>query len=55
MIHIYKIITFSQVALIIIASNSTERDTIIQTCKINAAIIKEIDKADNIIISADYV
>lgn len=55
MVHLYKVITFNKIALIIIASNSVQRDNIIKTCKIDAAIIKEVDKADNIIISADYV
>lgn len=55
MVHIYKVIIFNKIALIVVASNSVQRDNIIKTCKIDAAIIKEIDKADNIVISADYV
>lgn len=55
MVHLYKVITFNKIALIVVASNSIQRDNIIKTCKIDATIIKEIDKADNIIISADYV
>jgi len=55
MIYIYQIITYSRTTLTVIASNSTDRDNIIETCHIEAAIVKEIAKTDNIIISKDFV
>lgn len=55
MVHIYQVVTYSRVTLTVIASNSTDRDIIIKTCRIDAAIIKEIAKTDNIVISKDFV
>ena len=55
MVHIYEIWTYTRAKLTVVATDSTERDIIIEKCRIDAAIVKEIVKTDNIIISKHLI
>lgn len=55
MVHIYEVWTYTKTKLTVIASDSSERDAILEKCHIEVAIVKHIAKSDNIIISKSIV
>ena len=55
MVHIYEVWTYTKAKLTVIASDSSERDAILEKCHIEVAIVRHIAKCDNIIISKNIV
>lgn len=55
MVHIYEVWTYTKAKLTVIASDSAERDEILEKCHIEVAIVRHIAKCDNIIISKNFV
>jgi len=55
MVHIYQVLTFTRASIIVVAPNSTEKDNILKKCNIEGITVKEVIKADTIIVSKEYI
>lgn len=55
MVHIYQVLTYTRTTIVIVAPNSTEKDNILKEYKIEGITLKEVIKADTIIVSKEYV
>lgn len=55
MVHIYQILTYTRATIAVVAPNSIEKDNILKEYNIEGITIKEVIKADTIIISKEYV